>query len=447
MNIALLSLEQTPPLSVPLRFFLTAPLFGLLASLLLLYDGPHLLMNRWYPSTLALTHLITLGFITMVMFGAMLQLLPVLAGSPVPRPIFVSSTLHILLTLGTLSLASGFITGWAWMMVSALILLGLSFFGFIGIVAYCLVNVKGRSPTMTGMRFALGALVINAMLGIILGMLFVGVVLPLPMVLTNLHLTWGLIGWIGLLIISIAYQVVPMFQITPQYPSYLTPWLVPLVFFILFLWTPLDILVHLNQLPATVSQLLIGFIGLGLSIFALVTLNLQAHRLRSIPDVTLNYWRVGMIGLLFSIILWGVGVFWSDLAMKPFYPVLLGVIFIVGFVLPVIQGMLYKIVPFLVWLHLQNQQLEITKVISMVKIPNMKQVIPDKFARRQFWVYIMALGLTISAVLWPAGLSDVAGIVLACSFLFLGYNLYKGLWLYRSVSWQIAAAKGKKSDF
>jgi len=133
--------------------------------------------------------------------------------------------------------------------------------------------------------------------------------------------------------------------------------------------------------------------------------------------------------------------------MKPFYPVLLGVIFIVGFVLPVIQGMLYKIVPFLVWLHLQNQQLEITKVISMVKIPNMKQVIPDKFARRQFWVYIMALGLTISAVLWPAGLSDVAGIVLACSFLFLGYNLYKGLWLYRSVSWQIAAAKGKKSDF
>lgn len=106
---------------------MTAPLFGLLASLLLLYDGPHLLMNRWYPSTLALTHLITLGFITMVMFGAMLQLLPVLAGSPVPRPIFVSSTLHILLTLGTLSLASGFITGWAWMMVSALILLGLSF--------------------------------------------------------------------------------------------------------------------------------------------------------------------------------------------------------------------------------------------------------------------------------------------------------------------------------
>jgi len=439
MNAALLSLEQTPPLPVPLRFFLTAPLFGLLASLLLLYDGPHLLANRWYPATLALTHLVTLGFITMVMFGAMLQLLPVLAGSQIPRPVFFSSILHILLTLGTLSLAGGFITGWAWMMVSAIILLGLCFFGFIGIVAYCLVYVKGRGPTITGMRFAVGALVINAMLGIILGMLFVGVALPLPMVLTNLHLTWGLIGWVGLLIISIAYQVVPMFQITPQYSSYLTPWLVPLIFLILFLWTPLDILVHINQLPVTVSQLLIGFIGLGLSIFALVTLNLQAHRLRSIPDVTLNYWRVGMIGLLFSIILWGVGVFWSDLTMKPFYPVLLGVIFIVGFVLPVIQGMLYKIVPFLIWLHLQNQQLDIIKVISMVKIPNMKQVIPDKLARRQFWVYLIALGLTIGAVLWPAGLSNVAAIVLACSFLFLGYNLYKASWLYRSVSRQIVA--------
>jgi hypothetical protein len=437
MNTAFLSLEQTPPLSVPFRFFLTAPLFGLLASLLLLYDGSALLSNRWHPITLALTHLVTLGFITGIMFGAILQLLPVLAASPIPHPILVSTILHFSLTLGTLSLASGFVMGGAWLMVCAIILLGFSFIGFIGVVTYSLIRVKGRSPSIIAMHFALGALAVNAVLGIGLGMLFgLGVVLPLPMELIHLHLTWGFVGWIGLLVMGIAFTVVPMFQITPQYPPSLTRWLVPLIFLTLLIWTPLYILAQINKIPAIVPQLLTGLIGLGLSVFALATLNIQAHRLRKLPDVTLNFWRIGLIGLLLSVIVWTIGILWSDLATNPLYPILLGIFFIAGFVLPVIQGMLYKIVPFLIWLHLQNQQLEILEVISMVKTPNMKQIIPDRLARRQFWVYLIAFGLTIAAVLWNSFVY-VAGITLACSFLLLGYNLYRALWLYQSVSLRI----------
>ncbi len=101
--------------------------------------------------------------------------------------------------------------------------------------------------------------------------------------------------------------------------------------------------------------------------------------------------------------------------------------------------MLYKIVPFIIWLHLQNQQLNVLDPINMVKTPNMKQIIPDKLARRQFWVYMLALGFISGAVLWLPDLIYVAGIVGGCAFLMLGYNLFKGLWLYRSVSLQIAA--------
>jgi hypothetical protein len=441
MNTASLSLEQTPPLSVPLRFFLTAPLFGLLASFLLLYEGPDLLINRWHPATLAFTHLLTLGFVTMVMFGAMLQLLPVLVGCSVPRPILVSTILHFLLSLGTLSLAGRLVMGKAWLMNVALVLLGMSFIGFIIVINYALIRVKWRNSIMTAMHFALGALAVNVVLGIGLGMLFggLGIILSLPTVLIHLHFTWGLIGWIGLLVMGIAYQVVPMFQITPQYPSLLTRWLVPLIFILLLIWTVLDILAHLNKVPFIIAQLFPGLIGLGLSAFALTTLNIQAHRLRKLPDITLNYWRVGMIGLLLSIIIWVGGLLWPGLAIKPFYPILLGVFFIAGFVLPVIQGMLYKIIPFLIWLHLQNQQLNVLKVISIVKIPNMKQIIPDRLARRQFFVYLFAFGLTIGAILLPTSFTYVlAGIVLACSFLFLGYNIYRALWLYQSVSQEIA---------
>jgi len=438
VNTAHLTLEQTPPLSVPLRFFLTAPLFGLLAAGLLFYDGPLLLTNRWDSHTLALTHLFTLGFITMVMFGAMLQLMPVLAATPVPHPIWVSTVLHILLTLGTLSLAGGLISGSAFLMQSAIILLGFSFIGFISVIGYCLVRVKGRSAIITGMRLALSALVVTAILGVGLAMLFgYGMALPMPTVLTDIHLTWGGIGWIGLLVMGIAYQVVPMFQITPHYPPSVTRRLIPLIFVSLLLWTAFDILAVLDQVPSFVPLLFSGLIGVGVSLFALATIRLQILRLRKLPDVTLNYWRVGMIGLLLSVVLWFSGVLWPELATQPFYPILLGVLFFVGFVSSVIQGMLYKIVPFLVWLNLQNQQLNILTVVNVKRIPNMKQIISDRQARRQFWVYLMALGLTIAAVLWPSGLSQAASILFMISFLILSYNLYSALWLYRKISRQI----------
>jgi hypothetical protein len=185
---------------------------------------------------------------------------------------------------------------------------------------------------------------------------------------------------------------------------------------------------------------LAGLLGVGLTLFAITTLYLQAHRLRKIPDVTLNYWRVGMAGLLLTIGGGLIGIIWPPVATHSFYDILLGILFIAGFILPVIQGMLYKIIPFLVWLHLQNRQLEMLKPLPLIKIPNMKQVISDKWARRQFWVYIVALGLLIGAGRWPlSGLMQLASMVLLCAFSLLGYNLYMALKLYWSVSRQLVA--------
>ena len=89
INTAGLSLEQAPPISIPFRFFLTAALFGFAASLLFFYIGPDLLVTRWSPLTLGFTHAFTLGVIAMVMCGAMTQMLPVLAGSPLPGVVVI----------------------------------------------------------------------------------------------------------------------------------------------------------------------------------------------------------------------------------------------------------------------------------------------------------------------------------------------------------------------
>ncbi|OYV75737.1 MAG: hypothetical protein B7Z66_11620 [Chromatiales bacterium 21-64-14] len=97
MNYAGLSLDDAPSLSVPLRFLLSAPPFGVAAALLLIWFGPQALASRWSPATLAAAHLMTLGYLTMVMAGAVLQLLPVLAGTRIPYARTVSAGVHVLL--------------------------------------------------------------------------------------------------------------------------------------------------------------------------------------------------------------------------------------------------------------------------------------------------------------------------------------------------------------
>ncbi|HEY5791152.1 MAG TPA: hypothetical protein VIX81_11035, partial [Gammaproteobacteria bacterium] len=104
-----LSLDQAPPLAAPFRFFLTAPLFGLAAALFLLWSGADALATRWSAAALVLTHLLTLGVLSMVMFGALLQMLPVVAGSPVAHPRLVAGAAHALLVAGTVALAAGFV--------------------------------------------------------------------------------------------------------------------------------------------------------------------------------------------------------------------------------------------------------------------------------------------------------------------------------------------------
>src|SRR5690606_7044395 len=105
-----LSFNSSPRLGVPLRFLINTPLFVLLAAMLLLWAGPSALGSRWTGHALALTHLFTLGVLASAMIGAMMQILPVATGINMLAPRATSIATHLLLTVGTLGLAAGFLT-------------------------------------------------------------------------------------------------------------------------------------------------------------------------------------------------------------------------------------------------------------------------------------------------------------------------------------------------
>jgi len=66
-----LSTDQAPPISAPVRFFLTAPLFGVLAGILMFFSESASLMNRFSMDSIVITHAMTIGFLAFIMLGAM----------------------------------------------------------------------------------------------------------------------------------------------------------------------------------------------------------------------------------------------------------------------------------------------------------------------------------------------------------------------------------------
>jgi len=431
LNTASLSLDQAPPISIPFRFFLTAPLFAIAAGLELLIFGGEMFISRWLPLTLGLTHLVTLGMLAMVMCGAMLQMLPVMVGSPVPRVVLVGTLTHVLLSVGTILLVISFATGSMNAMLVALSSLGIGFAVFIVAVGTALWRLVKPGATINGMKLAVIALAVTVVVGIVSALGYSGVanIKNLSLV-TDIHLGWGILGWVGLLLLSVSFQLVPMFQVTPEYPNWMRGYLPHSIFIVLFLWLLLRlgfVTVEWIYLPVTLA---LGLVVVGYVLFSLVTLRLQYQRKRRVPDVTLLFWRLGMIMLAICALFWVSGVFYSPIADAHYYSILLGVGLIVGVAQSVINGMLYKIVPFLSWFHLQNRQM--TLMCVSVRVPHMKEFVTDKMAKRQFYLHLSALFVAAAAAVAPAWFARPAALLFITSNLMLLLNLAGAVGRFRA---------------
>lgn len=430
--MAQLSFEQAPPLSVPFRFFLTAPAFGLLCAGLLIWRGPEVFDSRWTPAALGATHLLTLGYLASVMVGAMMQILPVLVGAPVPAPRAVARLTHLTLVAGTLALAGGFLWLQPALLGSAVVFLGTGFAIFVAAVVLSLARVRAWNMSVGVMwlvAFALAATVtFGALLTASLGF---GLALPTG-ALHDLHPGWGLLGWIGVLVIGIAYHVVPMFQMTPAYSGKVTSWLTWAIFAALALWTAS--LAALGDAGDALARGIALALCAAYAAFALITLDLQRQRRRRLADVTLDFWRVGMVCLIAAAGCWAARLVGIE-ALPDAFDVFLGVLAIAGVALSVVNGMLYKIAPFLVWFHLQ------TEMAGGAAVPHVKKILGDAAQRVQFRVHLLALA-TLLAAPWWTPLAYPGGLALAASMGLLLRNLLAVMRAYREAQAGTEIARG-----
>jgi hypothetical protein len=430
MNISGLSFNALPPIDLPFRFFISAPIFIIACAFLILFSGESLWFSRWQPNMLALTHGFTLGFLTMVMMGALLQLLPVIGGIGIAKPRLIVTLSHACYSLGVVALMLSFILADNGLTIAAMVLLSIGLSVYIGAITWVLLKKISQGDSIIGFRLAIIAFISLLVLGLTLLASRVG--MPLPVILLNKHITdihalMGLVGWAGILIVAVSFQVLPMFHVAPNMPKLIRQYLAPSLFVLLILFI-------------FSGDLALPLIFISHAIFAATLFYVIKQRKRKVPDTSIKYWQLAASSLLLLNVLYFLPANFYSKADSPlpfFLPdksMLLTGIFIYFYLLSVIQGMLLKILPFLSYTHLQQRCLVDFSVMQL--IPHMHAFLNKKHGLALYYLHILS-GLALLAVLFEPTLYVVFSLCLLVEFFWLLILMVRCMRLYFSVNRKI----------
>jgi hypothetical protein len=415
MSRTSLAVDEAPPFDVPLRFFLTAPLFGLAAAVLLFVRSEEIFLSRWTPAALAAVHLLTAGFMLQVMTGALFQAMPVVAGGNLGRVRKLAGVVHPLLTVAAVALVAGFLSGAAVAFRIAAVcgLAGGALFFASALLA--LLRSPAGGHAAPAMRIAVGGLAAALGAGAVLALVRAGDAPLAWALLADFHVVWALgVGSFGL-VIAMAYLVVPMFQMTPGYPKVLARWLAPALLAVGLLPA-----VGWASALAAERQAVVQVFALAAlaTVFAVVTLDLQRRRRRARVDVTFQLWRLAMVATVAASATAVAAVLLPDNRL----PLVTGVLVLAGIFLPAMIGMLYKIVSFVAWVHLQRQ---------LPRPPRMTEIIPEARVARHVHLHLLAL-LGLCAAPWLPVMGRLGGALLGVGFVWLLWVELRALRFYRA---------------
>ena len=412
MELNGLSIDQAPPLSAPVRFFVTAPIFGIIAGILMFFNDSSVLMGRFAVDSIVIAHALTIGFLGFIMLGALTQMLPVLVGAKMPRVEFVSKYSYILLTLGLLAMIFGMLGQNSILNTIAALGLGSGFLMMIVSMAIALKGVTNFTPTVKAISTSLVFATLIVFMGLfLLYSYIVEDINELHMIIANIHSVWAVFGFAGILIIGVAFQVLPMFYVAPKFKSFCKKRVVWLISSGLVMWFLLTLF---KEEWTLFAKLWIAMFFWAFATTVWLKLN---RRRRPISDVTVWYWRIASIFLTLGAYLW---IF--DEYFKHEYIVMVAILIGGGFIMSIMIGMIYKVIPFLVWFHLNG--------MGYMNIPTMNEMINKKLAYMQFGTFLASLIGFIFAFYIPE-LLQVSSLSFIISMLLLEYNVVGPILIYR----------------
>lgn len=408
---------QTTPAKLVLPFYLYAALSFLTATILLLISVKDFTGHFFNPHILAVTHIMALGWCTMIILGASHQLVPVIIEGCLYSP-FLAMSSFILAAIGIPLLVYGFYQfnmGWPAKLGGILIVLAL--------LSYA-VNL-GLSISKSGKESVQSSFILSASLWLLITTI-VGLLLvynfTIPLLQRNsveylsFHAHIGIVGWFLLLVIGVGSRLIPMFLISKYQNNGILWWIFGLVNSGLLAFAGF----FLYNGAAYLFFIPLFMILAGVFLFIYYCYQAYRERIRKKVDdpMKLSLGSI-LIMALPALVMIVVLVMLTGMQEAPSKLVLAyGFLVFFGWLTAIILGMTFKTLPFIIWNKVYH------RLLGKVKAPNPRELFNDKMVQAMLYCFFAGAGVFFMGILWESiGLLRVGAVLLLVTAIVYNWNV------------------------
>jgi len=390
MNI---SQQFSPPFKLIAPFFIVG-ISVYVASVLSLFSFDISTLHYLNNLTLAWVHVFLLGFMMMIIFGAMAQLVPVVLEVE-HFEVGLYYAIYPLLLIGTLFMAVGFY-GFPMLLPFGGTIVFIAFSIFLFETFLTIRKVKKLNFVIISILIANIFLLLGLIVGIVMALGYGGLMdLDLESLLIS-HVYLVLIGYVSITIMGVGFILVPMFWLSHGFSwRYAKIALVTLSLSVVLI--VIGSLTYINLLNTLAYVLtIISFFLYAYNIYVI-----YKKRVRVEADIYFKSILFSSISLLVALIL---GIFYFITQKQEILLATFWIVFF-GFITHIIIGHLYKIIPFLVWYE------RFSPYVGKKQVPMLADMVPVNSANMQFIfssigvLCVLVSILTGDEVIYKSGLS------------------------------------------
>jgi hypothetical protein len=416
-----LSTKNAPSPKVVVPHYAFGAISLLVALIMLFFASADLTAHYLSPKLLSVTHMLVLGWITMIIFGALYQLIPVVMEVKLYSEKLAVAT-FVLFGIGLIVLSYSF---WSFNFGRSI---GLEIGGFMIIISMIMFGINTiLSAQKTERKTIENTFIITAIVWLLIAVT-IGILIVLNfglhfisgshLQLLKMHAHIGVIGWFLLLVIGVSSKLMPMFLIVHKLPRKLLNVSYVLVNTGLLLLASGYYFFNEIWFLASASGIIIA------GIVAFLRFNYIAftRRIRKKLDIGMKLSATGFILLAISILFGIISVLSPEITsmVQTRIEITYGILIILGFLTSLVLGQTYKTLPFIIWLKKYQSK------VGKTKVPLPMELYSDKIANYHFYTFIAGILLLVSGILFNVVLLIKAGIIiLIITALLYNYNVFK----------------------
>jgi len=399
-----LQTANAPSSKIVVPHFIAGGISFLIVAVLLAISTPELLGAYFDNKLIAITHVAILGWASMMVFGALYQLIPV-----VYETSLYSEKLGVitfwLFALSVVALSYSFwVASFTNLLIYASLLMFVSLLLFI--INLHLTYRKTQKPNIQSKFINTGIywLAATELLGTLIALNFkYNFLSDIHLHYLKIHAHLGLVGWFLLLIIGAASILIPMFMISHK----LDPKKLNYAYYFInigLLGLSLDWLFLQSKIGVFIYWMLIAT---GILFFLSYVYDAYTGRLRRKLDVGLKYTVISVSALvlplliaLYLMLTGNTGSFFSRMGTYYGFSIVFGVISMLIF------GQTYKTLPFIIWLDRYQTY------VGKYKTPLPRELYSEKIADYQYYGYLLAMLLMSIGIIFNQAIVLQIGSIL-----------------------------------